>query len=101
MPAHCLPVYSNVVALVPPTRPLPKPRTVTLLHLDGRQFASAGFLPGLASAPWSWICEVVAAELECNEEDVGCAESEDGDLITVDGIPVYRVAIGRNATGSL
>jgi hypothetical protein len=97
MPAHCLPVYSNVVALVPKTRPAPQTRTVSLLHLDGRPFCSAGFLPGLASAPWSWICEVVAAELECAEDAVGCLEPSEeeggGDYVTVDGIPVYRVAL--------
>jgi hypothetical protein len=99
MPAHCLPIYDNVVALVPKTRQ-PSLRHVHLTHLDGRLFATAGFLPGLASAPWSWICEVVAAELECNEEDVGCQEANeddlDGDFVTVDGIPAYRVAIGRS-----
>jgi hypothetical protein len=96
MPAHCLPIHSNVVALFPKTRPAPTLRHVHLLHLDGRPFCSAGFLPGLASAPWSWICEVVAAEHECSEEDVGCAEAGedlDGDFVTVNGIPAYRISL--------
>ncbi len=96
MPAYCIPLHSNVVALVPKTRPAPTLRHVHLTHLDGRPFCSAGFLPGLASAPWSWICEVVAAELECNEEDVGCMEHEAEDFVTVDGIPCYKMAIGRS-----
>jgi hypothetical protein len=74
-------------------------RTVRLLHLDGREFASAGFPngPGEASAPWSWICETVAHELECDEDDVTCLEGDDGtDLVAVEGLPVYKIAIVRN-----
>jgi hypothetical protein len=97
---RALPIHSNVVALVPKNAPIPTMRHVTLLTLDGRQFATAGFLPGLASAPWAWICETVVAECGCDEEDVGCQEAGEeggGDLVTVDGLPVYRVAIGRPA----
>lgn len=75
----------------------PTHRTVRLLRLDGTEFASAGFPngPGLASAPWSWMVETVAHELSVSEDAVSCMESEDGgDYITVDGLPVYRVAIG-------
>lgn len=63
-------------------------RTVRLLHLDGRPWASAGFLDG---SSWTWIANTVARECECDEDQVGCVESDDGDLITVDGLPVYRV----------
>lgn len=68
---------------------------VHLLHLDGRPWASAGFLPGDPGAAWAWIAETVAAELECSEEDVHAGESEEGDTVTVDGIPVYMVEIKR------
>ena len=71
-------------------------RTVRLLRLDGTEFASAGFPngPGLASAPWSWIVETVSRECDCAEDAVHCMEGEDGqDFITVDGLPVYRVAL--------
>jgi hypothetical protein len=99
-PVKALPVYENVVALVRPGTQ-PSLRHVTLLHLDGRQFATAGFLPGLASDPWAWICETVATELDVSEEAVGCLEPDEsdggGDFVTVDGLPVYRVAIGGRA----
>ena len=70
-------------------------RHVTLLRLDGRTWATAGFLPGDPGAPWAWIQETIAHECECNEDDVTVLETEDdGDLITADGIPVARVAFG-------
>jgi hypothetical protein len=100
MLAHCLPIYQNVVALPVPSLQRTM-RHVTLLHLDGRPFATAGFLPGSASRPWEWIVETVAAECECAEESVGCQEpGEDeggGDFVTVDGMRVYQVAIGHRA----
>lgn len=66
--------------------------TVRLYHLDGRPWASAGFLPPFQpGATWDWIRETVAHECECDPDQVGCMESDDGDLITVDGMPVYRV----------
>lgn len=89
---HALPIGHNVVALVRPGA-AKHARTVTLLHLDGSTFRAADFAPGLASAPWNWIAKTVAAELGCEVEAVGCAEN---DLVTVDGLPVYRVAIGSD-----
>lgn len=66
--------------------------TVRIHHLDGRPWASAGFLPPFQpGAKWDWIANTVARECECDEDQVGCVESDDGDLITVDGLPVYRV----------
>lgn len=66
--------------------------TVRLRHLDGRPWASAGFLPPYQpGAQWDWIRETVAHECECDPNQVECIESDDGDLITVDGMPVYRV----------
>lgn len=95
---QALPVHENVVALVPKGT-TPTMRHVTLLHLDGRQWATAGFLPGCAGAPWAWIQEIVAHEHECSEDDVGCAEPDEdeggGDFVTVRGEPYYRVKIGR------
>lgn len=70
-------------------------RTTRLLHLDGREWASAGFMgPGDA---WGWIVESVAAECECAEDDVHCVEDPEGggDLVTVDGLPCYRIAHGH------
>lgn len=68
-------------------------RQVTLAHLDGRPWAIAGFLPG--GDVWGWILETVAHEHEVSEDAIGCAESEDGDLVTIDGIPMLTINIGR------
>lgn len=65
-------------------------RTITLLHLDGRPWASAGFT-GPADA-WGWIAETVAHEHGCDEDDVHCEESEDGDVVTVGGEALYKIA---------
>lgn len=92
MNQHALPIGHNVVAL----HPSKTMRHVTLLRLDGTLFATAGFLPGLASAPWDWIVETVAHELGCAEDAVGCQEGGDDDLedfVTVDGLRVYRIAL--------
>lgn len=67
-------------------------RTVTLLHLDGRPWASAGFTgPGDA---WEWIATSVAAEWGVDAEDVHCEESEDGsgDVVTLAGSALYRIS---------
>jgi hypothetical protein len=68
---------------------------VNLLHLDGRLFATAGFLPGDPGAAWAWIQETVACEEGCSEDDVRSGESEEGDTVCVDGLPVYMVEIVR------
>jgi hypothetical protein len=79
----------------------PSPRTVALDRLDGTPFASAGFLPGLASAPWSWVQMTVATELSVAECDVDCAEGPDGqDWITVHGLPVYVCRVGSVRSGT-
>jgi hypothetical protein len=67
-------------------------RHVTLLTLAGAHFASAGFLPGDPGALWAWMQETVAHEWGVEEDAVGALESDEGDLITVDGMPVYRVS---------
>jgi hypothetical protein len=70
-------------------------RTVQILQLDGRPWASAGFTGGLPSDAWAWVAETVAHEQGCDEEAVSVQESEDGsgDVITVEGVPVYRLGI--------
>jgi hypothetical protein len=69
---------------------------VTLNHLDGRHFATAGFSGGCAGDSWAWIVETVAHELGCGEEQVGCmegSEDEGGDFVTVDGLPCYKIGL--------
>ena len=66
--------------------------TVRLYHLDGRPWASAGFLsPFQPGAKWDWIRETIAAECECEPDQVGTMETDDGDVVTVDGMPCYRI----------
>jgi hypothetical protein len=67
--------------------------TVNLLRLDGTPFRSQSFLPSHPEAAWSWIVEVVAAELDCALEEVGATD----DAVTVDGLPCYMVEIIRPA----
>lgn len=84
------------VLLFPASRMERLTSTVTILHLDGRQFASAGFLHGNPGDAWNWIAETVAAELGCSPEEVHSLEGEDGDdTVGVDGLPCYRVEILR------
>jgi hypothetical protein len=66
--------------------------TVRLLHLDGRPFASTGFLPGNPGAQWEWIQETVAAELGADPESI---HATDDDLVTVEGIPCFTCEIRR------
>lgn len=66
---------------------------IRLLHVNSRAtFALAGFT-GPFSA-WSWIVDSMIEEHGCDEDDVGCQESDDGDLVTVRGEPMYVVAHG-------
>lgn len=82
---------SNVVAL--PVRP----RTcwTTLHQLDGRAWATSSHFG--AGGAWAWIVETVATEWSVEEDAVHCTESDsegiyDGDdLVTIDGLPVYRI----------
>jgi hypothetical protein len=77
--------------------PFPRPalRHITLLQLDGRPWATAGFTG--PSDAWGWVAETVAHEHAVSEDDVGCIEDPDGaglDLVTVEGMPVYRIFHG-------
>jgi hypothetical protein len=69
--------------------------------LEGAPFASAGFLPGDPGAPWAWIQSVVAEQWGVEEDAVGTLESEEGDFVTVDGLPMYRVALPAPAAPNL
>lgn len=86
-----IPANSNLVSLAARGRPK---RTcwTSLCNLEtgARVFTSSHFSPGGA---WGWICEVVSAELGCDEDAVGCAEDPEGgdDLVTVSGEAVYSI----------
>ena len=61
-----------------------------LKTLDGETLASThGLKP---EDKWNWIIRVVMAEAECEEDDVGLEETEDGDVITACGKPYARVS---------
>jgi hypothetical protein len=92
---------TNVIPMLPTVLPVLRPealrgceyvpaRRVTLTRLDGTPFADA--LCSRADR-WEWVQEVVTEELRCYPEQVGCMESADGegDLVTVDGLPVFRI----------
>lgn len=64
--------------------------TIRLYHLDGRPWCSAGFLPPY-TGQWGWIADTVAAECGCDEDQVGTLETDDGELVTVDGLPCYKI----------
>lgn len=96
---HQLAVSAAAESLREPTNivRLPvRPRTcwTTLCHLDGRRWASSsGFGP---EGAWSWIVDTVAHEHGVTDDQIGGLEDLDGiydhdDLVTVDGLPVYRV----------
>lgn len=80
-----------------PVIPFPvKPRTcwTVLCHLDGgRWCCGSHFDPQTA---WQWIVEQVAKQHDCVEGAIDCVASDDplyegDDLVTIDGLPVYRI----------
>jgi hypothetical protein len=66
-------------------------RHITLAHLDGRPWASTAFLTGDPCDTWGWVLDTVCPEWDVSEDDVGCAETDDGDVVTVSGEPTYRI----------
>lgn len=71
----------------------PAPRALlhrSILHLDGRPFCSAGFTHDGGDI-WEWIRETVADELGCHVDDVGSLETDDGDVVTVEGMPCFKI----------
>ena len=63
----------------------------TIRTLDGRPFASAGFTDNRNGDVWAWMQETVAHECGVAPNQVGLDETDDGDVLTVDGVPVYRI----------
>lgn len=56
--------------------------------LDGRRIASASFTD--PSNAWPWVQDTVAAEFDCEPDDVTCLETADGEFVAVRG---ERVAV--------
>lgn len=61
---------------------------VDILHLDGRRWMTAGFMPHQPDDGWSWVAEQLARECDCSEQDISCDDDEE--IVTVRGEPVAR-----------
>lgn len=61
----------------------------TIKTLDGRTLARTHSLA--PDHKWDWISGMVAADAECQRDDVNVLETKDGDLITVKGKRYARV----------
>ena len=59
----------------------------------GRPIFSADFTDNRNGDIWDWMQSVVSAEHECSVDDVGLLETDDGDIVTIDGLPAYRIEI--------
>ncbi len=60
---------------------------IKLIALDSSQvFASSGS-PFPFDDQWQWMTDEVARRFRCHAEDVDTAESDDGELLTVGGVP--------------
>lgn len=83
---QCLhPTASNVVAL--PVAP--RTRWTRLYDLKGNLWASSCHFG--AEGAWGWVLETVAAEHGVSEDQISSLEGLDDDLVTIDGLPVYRL----------
>lgn len=70
----------------------PARNATTIAYLDGRKaFWTCGLL---GADRWAWVVEKVAYEHDAPARLIGLLESDDGDMITIDGIPVYRLIYG-------
>jgi hypothetical protein len=62
---------------------------VSIKALDtGRTLATAD---SCIESQWDWMQGVIARQFDCDAEDVGGDETDDGDVLTVRGKPVARV----------
>ena len=64
-------------------------RWVCLSKTDtGFVFAKTHSITG---SNWDWIVDVVRDEFACDEEDIDCLDTEDGDFVTVLGVPAVQI----------
>jgi hypothetical protein len=83
--------FKNVVALPVP----PRTRWTRLYDLKGNLCASSCHFG--AEGAWGWVLETVAHECGVSEDQISSLESDEtqpydcDDLVTVDGLPVYRL----------
>jgi hypothetical protein len=96
---HQLAVSAAAETLAPPSNVIPLPvkqktRWTVIKLLDGELVHSSHDF-GVTGA-WNWIVDTVTAEHGCDEDAVGSLEGTEGaydgdDLVTIDGLPVYRI----------
>ena len=65
-------------------------KSLTLIHLDGRKFATARF-PDCGMNRWPWVQETVAREFDCDCDDVTAEADEDNEFVAVGGVRVARI----------
>ena len=65
-------------------------KTLNLVHLDGRTFATAHFTNWGANR-WPWVQETVAREFDCDCDDVTAEADEDNEFVAVAGVRVARI----------
>lgn len=61
----------------------------TIKTMDGRTLSNTHSIP--MGHKWGWVVDTVAADAECDQDDVNIVEAEDGDIITVKGKHYARV----------
>jgi hypothetical protein len=67
-------------------------KTKTLRDIDTDKVISRGYGLHLSlDATWNWISNAVAERFECETHEVHCLETDDGELIAINGEPVAYI----------
>lgn len=67
-------------------------KTKTLRDITNGSVISRGYnLTCSLNATWDWISSAVATEFECDASDVHVIESDEGDMIGINGKPVAYI----------
>ena len=75
-----------------------KPAMIRIKTLSEREIANNvwPFDSSYGNAMWDWLVRSVAEEFECSPDDIHEIETDDeGDIITVRGVPAARIIIDR------
>ena len=67
-------------------------KTKTLRDIATGEVISKGYdLLATLNTKWNWISRAVARHFECDESDVHCLETDNGDVITIGDRPVAYI----------